>query len=108
MFLLHQSRFTGGRNTSNEKERLRISNPERLQHIVAIEKSKVDIVPGEFRIQFEPRLLQIRRQDASGGGTERRGKGLELIKPYSNSGSHFMPAKLQQVFATFFQGLDHR
>ena len=56
MFFLQQSWFTSGRNTSNEKERLRVSNPERLQHIVATEKFEVDILPGEFRIEFEPGL----------------------------------------------------
>ena len=56
MLLIQQSWFPSGGYTSNEKERLRVSRPERLQHIVTIEKSKVDILPGQFRIKFEPRL----------------------------------------------------
>src|SRR4029077_9285607 len=34
--------------------------------------------------------------------------GLELVEPNSDAGSHFVTAELQEVFATFFQGLDHR
>src|SRR5258708_19836827 len=103
MFLFQQPWFTGGGDTSNEKERLRIPNPKRLEHIVTTEQSEVDITPGEFRIEFEPGVQQIRRQHASSDGLERGGKGLQLSKLYSHTGSHFVPTKLLQVFAAFLQ-----
>ena len=106
MLFLQQSRFAGGCNASNEKERLRIANPERLQHIVAIEKSEVDILPGEFGVQYEAGSQQIWRQHPSCRRLEGRGKGLQLIEFNSHPGSHFMPAELDQVFAAFLQGLD--
>src|ERR1700730_17842552 len=107
MFLLQQSWFTSGGNTSNEKERLRVPNPKRLQHIVTIEQPEVDIPPGEFRIEFEPRVQEIRRQHASGGGQKRGREGLQLIKAYADASSHFVPAKLLQIFAAFLEGIDN-
>src|ERR1700744_81287 len=105
MLFLQQSRFAGGCNASNEKERLRIANPERLQHIVAIEKSEVDILPGEFGVEYEPRFQQIWRQHPSCRRLEGRGKGLQLSEFNSHPGSHFMSAELNQVFAAFLECL---
>src|ERR1700761_9834237 len=108
MFLLQQPWLPSGHDPADEKERLRISDPKRLQSIVATEKVEVDLVPGQFRIELQPGLQQFRGQHPLRRGSERSGEGLQLINRDSDPCGHSVAAKLQKVFATLLQGFHHR
>src|SRR5206468_4210551 len=108
MLLSYKPRFACGRYTSNVKERLRISNSKWLQHVVAGKKFEVDIRSGQFRVEFESRLQQVRCQRAPCDGLKRCSKGFELIESQSHTCSHFVATELQKVTATLFESLYQR
>ncbi len=56
MFLLEQLRFPRRLHVSYTKQRLRVSNSERLQHFVAAQQPEVDIRAGQFGGKLETGL----------------------------------------------------
>ena len=69
---------------------------------MAVKKFEREILAGEFCVEFEAGLQQIRREYLSRRCLESRRKLLELIKLNPHTGSHIMTAELHQVVTAFF------
>src|SRR2546421_11835460 len=99
-----QPRWAGRFHRRRDKDRLRISIAERLQHFVPMQQIEVDLRQRYFRVEVQSWSEPLVRQLPAYSIQKLLAKFRQIFFAQTHSCRHFVPAKFFQHFAAFAEG----